>query len=388
MANTLTGLIPSIYSALDVVGRELVGVIPGVTLDAQTARAAVGQTVFSPVAPASTAADIIPGVTAPDNGDQAIGRIDISISKARAVPIRWNGEEARGIESGPGVNTIFRDQMSQAIRTLVNEIEIDLFGEVRRNASRAYGTAGTTPFGIASDLSDSAETLRIIEENGAQGLERSLVLSTSAMSNIRGKQSVLFKANEAGTDQLLRLGVMGDLHGSNMRQSAASKLVTKGTGAGYTTSAVVLPVGQIVIPLITGTGTILAGDIITVAGDPNKYVVTIGIAGPGSVTIANPGLRVAVPAVATAVTVGNSFTPSVLFAKSALVLATRAPALPRDPSGRETDMADDRMTITDPLTGLSFEMSAYKQYRQIRYELAVCWGQRLVKSEHAAVLLG
>ena len=388
MANLLTGLIPSVYEALDVVGRELVGVIPGVTLDSKADRAALNQVVSSPVAPAATFSNIVPGVTAPNDGDQTLGKVDIMITKSVASPIRWNGEEFRGINTGPGVQNIFRDQITQSIRAIVNQIEIDLLTEARVNASRAYGTAGTTPFGVANDLTDSSEVLRIIEENGAQGLERSLVLSTSAMSNIRGKQAVLFKVNEAGTSDLLRRGILGDLHGSMVRQSAAAKTVTKGTGTGYTTNGSALAVGATAIPLITGSGTVLAGDTVTFAGDGNKYITTAGIAAPGTINIAAPGLRVAIPASATAMTVGSNFTPSILFAKSAMVLAVRAPALPVDPAGVVGDMAEDRLTITDPLTGLNFELSVYKQYRQIRYEIAAAWGVRNVKPEHTAILLG
>jgi hypothetical protein len=385
---TLTNLIPDVYAALDTVQRELVGVIPGVTLDAQVARAAIGQTVRSPVAPAATATDVTPGVTPPDDGDQNIGNVSIAITKSRRVPIRWNGEQSRGVNNGgPGQNTIFRDQVAQAIRTLVNEIETDVVNEARKSASRAYGTAGTTPFGTANDLTDSSSVLQIIEDNGGAGLERSLVLSSAAMNNIRGKQAVLFKVNESGTADLLRRGVLGDLHGAQARQSAQLKQVTKGTGAGYlVNNAAGYNVGDTAIAVDTGTGTILAGDVIGLNGDTNKYVVT-GALSNGVITIGAPGLRAAV-ADNTAITVGNNFTPSVLFAKSAVVLATRAPALPTDPSGREVDLAEDRMTITDPVTGLSLELSVYLQYRQIQYELAIAWGQKGVKQENIALLLG
>lgn len=93
MANTLNNLIPDLYAAMDVVSRELVGFIPAVMIDGQAARAAVGETVRSPVAPAAVATDVTPGVTPPDDGDQTIGNRTMTITKARRVPVRWNGEQ-------------------------------------------------------------------------------------------------------------------------------------------------------------------------------------------------------------------------------------------------------------------------------------------------------
>ena len=49
--NTLTGLIPTIYTALDVVSREQVGFIPAVAKNAKADAAAKDQTVTAPVAP-------------------------------------------------------------------------------------------------------------------------------------------------------------------------------------------------------------------------------------------------------------------------------------------------------------------------------------------------
>jgi len=63
MPNTITNLIPDMLEALDKVSRELTGMIPAVSSSMTFERAAVGQTVRSPVAPASTASDIAPGVT-------------------------------------------------------------------------------------------------------------------------------------------------------------------------------------------------------------------------------------------------------------------------------------------------------------------------------------
>lgn len=377
MANTLTNLTPDLYEALDTVSRELVGFIPSVTLDANAARAAVGQTIRSPIAPASTAADITPATNAPDTGDQVFTNRTLSISKARAVPVRWTGEEQRGMNSGPGYRNLLQDQFAQAMRTLVNEVEADLAGEYIE-ASRAYGTAGTTPF--ASDLSDTAEVRKILADNGAPLNDMQLVIDTTAGAKMR-TLTQLTKANEAADASLLRQGVLLDVHGMQIRESAQVQSHTAGTGSGYLVNDASLAVGDTVIAADTGTGTILAGDVVTFAGDSNKYVVTSALSG-GSFTIAEPGLRTAV-ADDSAITVLSDYTANMAFSRSSIVLAARAPAIPE-----EGDQADDAMIITDPRSGLSFEVRLYKEYRRIKYEIALAWGFNIMKPEHTALLLG
>lgn len=75
------------------------------------------------------------------------------------------------------------------------------------------------------------------------------------------------------------------------------------TAAGYTSDATGYAIGTTSIPLITGTGTVVAGDMVTFAGDANKYPVATGIAAPGTIVLAAPGLRVALPAAATALSI-------------------------------------------------------------------------------------
>ena len=72
---------------------------------------------------------------------------------------------------------------------------------------------------------------------------------------------------------------------------------------------------------VTGTGTILAGDVVTFAGDSNKYVVATAFSG-GSFTINAPGLRAAL-ADNTAITVGNTAAQNVAFDRNSILLATR-----------------------------------------------------------------
>jgi hypothetical protein len=376
---TITNLVPDLYSALDVVSRELVGFIPSVSSDMTFERAAVGQTVRSPVAPAASAGDITPGVTPPDDGDQTIGNVSMTITKARRVPIRWNGEQSLGLDNnGPGRSTIMRDQFAQAMRTLCNEVEADI-AATYASASRAYGTAGTTPF--ASTLGDAAQVRKILADNGAPLGDVSLVMNTSAGAALR-TLGQLSKANEAGTIALREQGTLLNIYGMSLRESAQVSSATAGTGASYVTNTgSTYAIGTTTIAVDTGSGTVLAGDVVTFAGDANKYVVTTALSG-GSLTIAAPGLKQTL-ADGVAMTVVATSARNMAFARSAIALATRAPALPG-----EGDSADDRMVVTDERSGLSFEVAMYKQYRQVQYEVSLAWGVKAVKPEHMAILLG
>lgn len=388
MANTLTGLTPTIYEALDVVSRELMGAIGASTRNTSAERAALNQTIMVPVAPPVTAADNTPAVTAPNTGDQTVGNITLTIDKSKHVPIRWNGEEQRGLINAGSYGALLRNQFVQAFRTLGNLVEIDLVAKAQLGASRAYGTAGTTPFGTAGDLSDIAQIRKILNDNGAPQTDLQLVMSTAAMANIRGKQNVLFKVNEAGTDELLREGNIGRLEGFAIRETGQASLFTKGTGASYTTNTAGYAVGATAITLITGTGTVLAGDVVTFAGDTNKYVVAAGVAAPGVITLAAPGLLQAIPASATAMTIGGNYTPNLAFSKSALQLITRAPAMPIGPDGKPMDMADDTMLVTDPVSGVTFEVALYRQFLQATYHVRLAWGTANVKAAHSTIMLG
>jgi len=385
MSNTLTNLVPDLYAALDVVSRELTGLIPAVTVDASVNRAAVNQSVRVPIAPTSNAmVDTTPAMSVPAAADQTIGNAAITISKSKAVPFSWEGNEQVGLNSGPGYMGIRANQIAQAMRTLVNDIELDLSG-LHASFSRAIGTPTTTPF--ASDMSGAANARKILVDNGAPGSDLQLVVDTAAGAKLH----TLFGVQTGRVAvSLAEQGILTRSAQLDIRESGQILTPTAGAMASATTSAAVLSVGQTVLPLATaGTGVVAAGDIITIANDTNQYVVTsVSFAGsnPASgdtITIAAPGLRKAQSSAARNITVVATAARNMAFSRSAIVLATRMPQRPE-----EGDMAIDVMTITDPRTGLSFEVSMYPGYRKVRYEVALAWGVKNIKPEHTAILLG
>ena len=383
MANTLSNLIPDIHAARDVVSRELIGFIPSVNVDADVARVAIGQDLYIPVTQEQSAADNTPGVTPPDTGDQTIDAVKVEVTKSKHVPIRWNGEQTRGYMMNGTRRSTMADQMAQAMRVLTNLMEADLAATYVAG-SRAYGTAGTTPF--ASTLADASNMKKILDDNGAPMMDRSLVINSTAGVNLRNLTN-LNQANAAGTDMTLRQGVLLPLFGMNVRESAEIDTHTAGTGASATTDNAGYAVGETVITLASaGTGTILAGDVITFLGDSNKYVVVSGdadVSGGGTITIAEPGLQKAIAPSTTAITVTSDYTANMAFSRNAIILANRLPYMPEG-----GDLAEDVYTVSDPMTGITFEVALYKQFRQNVIHVSAAWGTKLIKPEHTALLLG
>ena len=136
MANVLTDLAADIYKAADVVGRSS-SASSRVNINANgSERAAKGDVVRASFTRAATAVDVTEAMTIPEGTDQTVDNKTLTISNARAVQIPYTGEDVRHLNNGIGFETVYGDQIKQAMRTLCNEIEADL-GEAAGTATPA-----------------------------------------------------------------------------------------------------------------------------------------------------------------------------------------------------------------------------------------------------------
>lgn len=380
MANVLTDLAADLYVAAQNVGREQTGFIPASNMNMGAETAALNDTIRAAYTRQVSSANVTPSMTIPEGVDQTVDNKTMTLDKFKSVAIPYTNEDIRHLNNGAGYETVLGKQIEQAMRALTNEIEYDIAVAATANCSGAYGTAGTTPFGTANDYTDASNVLKLLKDEGASQFDNQLVINTSAGANFLGKQSAV---NAAGTDSILRQGVLLDVAGMPIRESAQVQSHTAGTGASATTDDSGYAIGATTITLASaGTGTILAGDIITFAGDATKYVVQTGdadVSDGGSIVLVG-GLKQAIAASATAITVVSSSARNIAFSKPAIEFAMR--------SSDGDDAAVDLMQVQDPNSGLVFAIKEYRGYNKKMIDVSALWGVKVWQPEFVKALLG
>ena len=381
MANVLTTLSPTIFAAARKVPRELVGMLGAVGRDFNDQGVALGDSVKVDISPVQTVTTITPGATFASGTDRTSSTINLTLNQTAESSWNLTAEQERRLQNAGIAADFLAQTVEQGMRAIVNTIDSYVVGVVRKAASRAYGTAATNPF--ATDQKPAAQVLKILLDNGVPRSDLTLVIDTVSGANLRSVAN-LYKVNEAGNESLLREGILGNLYGFDIREDAQIGVVTKGTGATVSTDTAGYAIGATSITLkAAGTGTILAGDVITFAGDTNKYVVTTGCAAVSGSTIvlAEPGLKVAIAASETAITMGGDFTPNLALSRNAAKVVVR-PAL--QPVGAIAD----QMTVSDPISGLSFLLLRVPQNAQSSWFLRCVYDAFVPNPYAAAILLG
>lgn len=380
MATTLTAIAPQLYGAAQEVSAEPSGMAQAVSMDFDNKGVAYGDNIKVPIVPAQSAGNFTPGAYAPTGtGAGTAEAVSVSISKQREVSMILTAEHRRSLENGGNYAEWVRQWGAQAMRTLRNEMEIDLCTAAKVGASRAIGTAGTTPFAAA--LSDLSNVRKILRDNGAPMADLQFVGNTSTELNLLNL-GVVQQAYAAGSDAERRAGVIGKQLGFMMRTSAGISTHTKGTATGFDANGGE-PVGETTI-VVDGSdsGTILAGDVVTWAGDANKYIVasaTASGAADGNIVINKPGLISALDDTVEG-TIGDSYTPNFAFERSAIVGVVRPPLL--DPSATIRTMP-----ISDG-NGMTYLFVEATQWGQTSWYIMLSWGFKVVQPEHVAILLG
>jgi hypothetical protein len=376
MANVFTALQPVLYSAAQEVSNEPFGCISAIAASFDDKGVAIGDTVKIPVAPTRTPSAYTPAMNTSAGTDATPSSVDVQITANEMVSWNLTGEELRSLENGSTNEEYIRQMVLQGMRALRNKAEAACALAIKQGASRAVGAAGTNPF--ASNIDIIADARKVLQDNGAPLSDLQFVMNSTAGTAAR-KLGIIQQAYQAGTDQERRTGEFLRQFGFQLRESAGITTHTKGTGTSYVTSGSTAA-GVTDIALVTGSGTVLAGDVVTFAADAtNKYVINTGVAAPGTISLGRPGARVTI-ATANAMTIGNNYTANLAFERNSVVGIMRPPVMPENALMQKT-LISDSMGMTYLLVQVAGDGMA-------TWRLHLAWGFKVAQSEHVCLVQG
>jgi len=380
MSNTLTTIAPILYSAAKEVANEPTGMLQAINMNFDNKGVAKGDTVRVPVAPTRAATDFTPAAVSTAGADAISSAVAVSIAESKKVSWHLDGEQIRSLENGTNYEDWVGQMTKQGMRTLRNLAEAAAWNEGRKSSTRAIGAPATDPF--ASTVGNLTAARQILLDNGAPMADLQCVIDSAAGTSLRNL-GLVQNAYQAGNNKQLISGTFQPMFGFGIRESAAIVSTTAGTASGSTVNATGYAVGTTTLTLSSaGAGTLLAGDYVTFAGDTNIYCLTSGsgdVSAGGTITLASPGLKVAMSAATKAITVKAASKQNLAFERSALVGVCRPPLVP-------VNATIEQMEITDA-SGLTYLMLDIQQYGMRTMELHLAYGFKAVNPEFISTIL-
>lgn len=370
MPNNLAVLVPFVVGALQDVLRGTGFGFNLTTVDAQGTAAGKGQVINLPGTATLTSYDIIPSNTPPGLVDTTPTAPTMTLSQQKGARFHLTGEDWQNLAAqGPN----FRGKMvEEAIATVVGAISTYALGELNAAAGMAIGAQGTDMF--ASNPNSLVDAWQGLSDDFAPDMGRIAALSTLDYATA-AKLAQFQKLNEAprGTDfATARLGMLANFNVGY--DQALGTTHTAGTGASYLVdNASGQAVGDTVITVDTGTGTLLAGDVIHFGSDTaNKYVVA---SLSGTTLTLNRGLRVAVANNAAITKQATHRLVGLAVHPSAAILSVRPSA-----DAPDGDQASIVTTVTDPITNVSMRLAYYPGYHAGQWEVSAVYGAKVRRS--------
>lgn len=248
------------------------------------------------------------------------------------------------------------------------------------------GTAGVTPFGASPAEAQQAKT--VLTRQKCPRFMRKLVLNSGAYGNATGLQNFRL-VDQAGSSETLREGEIGRAYGFDWHEDVgfdgiAHTSTPLTAGAATVNGAHALGAVSVSLAKATNASPLVAGDIITFAGDSQTYVVTAGVTlavGNTAVSI-QPPLKVAKVG-GEAVTLRASHSINLAFHPMAFAFDSRPAARVNLPG-----VTSNFLTWADEMTGVTLRLEIKEEYHQLGFYMSCLWGAKLVDARLACRVAG
>jgi len=393
MANSFTNIIPTIMAEGLEVLRESCATLSAVNTGYSAEAREIGDTITIPVPVAQSVAAVSPSNTPPANTDVTPTTVTIALDQWNKTDFHLTNKEELEIAAGGFINT----QAGESVRALANEIDSDLLGQATVDAGvyNHIGTAGTTPF--ASEATFQTNWQKGARKLLRQGLARFgpdifCVIDEDAEGNLASLVQFTDADRRGDTEGMIE-GEIGRKMGSTWLVNQNVKTFTGGTlsnGTGKLANvngAVAAAATTMAIDETTLTGTLVDGDVFTVASVTGYFMVTNGPQTAASNAIATVNFTPAAPTGGFAddavVTFAADHVVNLAFHRNAFALAFA----PIQETGLDGGSAITE-TITDPVSGVTLRLKITEEYYQTTWRWDVLYGVKCVRPELACRILG
>jgi hypothetical protein len=331
----------------------------------------------------SDVTDVVPSNTPPAPSDITLRYASVTLSNWKKVNFALTDFEVSKLSAGT-----MSDEFSGAIDVLAGNI----IRSVMANYTGIYqyaGTAGTTPF--ASSTASVASARKLLNISGAPMENRAIILNFDADANSIGL-SLFQQYLQKGDTETLMEGTIKRALGFDWAVDGYLPTFTGGTLSNGTGKLALIndasvAVGDTSVPMDSGTltGTLVVGDLFTVAGDDQQYVVTAAATASSNAIASvsfSPAAKVAWADNAVVTFVASHDVACLALHRQAIAFASK----PLDDVTLEG--GSQIRQIPDPVSGLTLCLEITRQYKQTVAEFSCLWGSTLARPECAVRILG
>ncbi len=378
MPNSLSNLIPRLLARGLLALREQAVMPRLVNLDYSSEGAMRGSTIDIPISNTFTATNVAPSMTPASAQDSTPGLVQIALDQWKEVPFFITDKQRMEIMES---ESFLPMNVSETVRALANSMDghihnqyIDVYGYV--------GTAGDTPFSTIADVVNARAQLN--KQLAPMG-NRRMVLNPDAEASLL-QLPAMSDLEKTGDPEVKMEGMLGRKFGFDFYQSTNVVTHTAGT-IGSVTVASTTAAGATTLDIIASVGgTLKKGDVFSIAGNSQTYVVTSADAtysstktaisiSPALVAIASSGADVAVRA---------SHVVNLAFQREAFAFVNR----PLAGVGGGAELGSIISQMTDPVSGLTMRMEVTRHNKQERFAVDVLYGAKAIRPALATRVAG
>ena len=378
MPNSLSNLIPRLLARGLLALREQAIMPRLVNLDYSSEGAMRGSTIDIPISNTFTATDVAPSMTPASAQDSTPGLVQIALDQWKEVPFFITDKQRLEIMES---ESFLPMNVSETVRALANSMDgyihsqyVDVYGYV--------GVAGDTPFSTIADVVNARAALN--RQLAPMG-NRRMVLNPDAEAHLL-QIPAMSDLEKTGDQEVKIEGMLGRKFGFDFFQSTNVVTHVAGTAASITVASTTALGATSLDILASVAGTLRRGDVFSIAGNTQTYVVTSANATytstKAAITISPP--LVAIASSGSDVSKRASHVVNLAFQREAFAFVNR----PLAGVGGGPELGSIISQMTDPVSGLTMRMEVTRHNKQERFAVDVLYGAKAVRPALAVRVAG